>query len=68
MQCANALKATIAMGAVDLEGSVEWKPLQADVADLKSQEGKLQSDVAVTGTSTDEANSMAYGAGSEKIR
>ena len=63
MQCANALKATIAMGAVDLAGSVDLKPLQADAADLKSQEGKLQSDVAVPGNSADEADSMAHASG-----
>jgi hypothetical protein len=63
MQCANALQAIIAMGAVDLAGSMGLKPLQADVADLKSQEGKRQSDVAVTGNAADEADSVAQASG-----
>ena len=63
MQCANALEATIAIGYVGIAGCTGFKPLQADVADLKSLVGKLQSEVAVTPNSADQANSMAQASG-----
>jgi hypothetical protein len=53
MQCANALEATIAMGAIELARCTDLKPLQADVADLKSQVRKPQSEVGVTRNSAE---------------
>jgi hypothetical protein len=60
MQCANALEATIALG---LAGCTDLKPLQADVADLNSQVGKLQSEVEVTRNSADQAIDMRQASG-----
>jgi hypothetical protein len=63
MQCANALEATIALGAVGLAVCTDLKPHQVDVADLNSQVGKLQSEVELTRNSADRANDMPQASG-----
>ena len=63
MKSAIVLKLAAAALVVGLAGCTDLKPLQAEVADLKSQVGQLQSDVAGRRSrSADQANSAAQSA------
>ena len=62
MKYAIALKVAAVAVVAGLAGCQDMKPLQADVADLKSQVAKLQSDVAAAKSSADQANSTAQSA------
>jgi hypothetical protein len=63
MKSAIVLKVAAAAVVLGLVGCTDLKPLQAEVADLKSQVGKLQSDVQAAKQSADQANSAAQSAG-----
>ena len=54
MKCAIVLKVAAVAVVAGLAGCQDLKPLQADVADLKSQVAKLQSDVAAAKSSADQ--------------
>lgn len=62
MKSAIVLKLAAVAVVVGLVGCTDLKPLQAEVADLKSQVGKLQSDVQAAKQSADQANSAAQSA------
>jgi outer membrane murein-binding lipoprotein Lpp len=62
MKCAIVLKVAAVAVVAGLAGCQDLKPLQADVADLKSQVAKLQSDVAAAKSSADQASSTASAA------
>lgn len=62
MKSAIVLKLAAAAVVVGLVGCTDLKPLQAEVADLKSQVGKLQSDVQAAKQTADQANSAAQSA------
>src|ERR1700736_3098984 len=56
MKCAIVLKLAAVAVVAGLAGCQDLKPLQADVADLKSQVAKLQSDGQGARASADQAN------------
>ena len=64
MKCASVVKAAAAvMTVVGLAACTDLKPLQADIADLKSQLSKAQGDIAAAKSSADGANTAAQSAG-----
>jgi cell division septum initiation protein DivIVA len=62
MKSAIVLKVAAVAVVIGLVGCTDLKPLQAEVADLKSQVGKLQSDVQSAKQSADQATSAAQSA------
>ena len=65
MKCAIVVKVAAAAVVAGLAGCTDLKPLQAEVADLKSQVSKLQSDLSSAKSSADSAASAA---GSGRVR
>ena len=62
MKCAIVVKVAAAAVVAGLAGCTDLKPLQAEVADLKSQVSKLQSDLQAARSASDSANSAAQSA------
>jgi hypothetical protein len=62
MKSAIVMKVAAAAVVVGLVGCTDLKPLQADIADLKSQVSKLQSDTQSAKASADQAASSAQSA------
>ena len=63
MKCASVVKAAAAVAmVVGIAACTDIKPLQADIADLKSQVSKLQGDVAAAKSASDQANGAAASA------
>src|SRR5579864_869965 len=62
MNRAIVLKVAAVAVAAGLAGCQDLKPLQAEVADLKSQVSKLQSDQQAARQAADQANSAAQSA------
>ena len=63
MKSAIVLKVAAAAVVAGLAGCQDLKPLQADIADLKSQVSKLQSDLGAARSAADSANGAAKSAG-----
>jgi outer membrane murein-binding lipoprotein Lpp len=62
MKSATVMKVAAVAVVIGLAGCTDIKPLQADIADLKSQVSKLQSDQQATKASADQAASAAQAA------
>jgi methyl-accepting chemotaxis protein len=62
MKSAIVMKVAALAVVVGLAGCQDLKPLQSDIADLKSQVSKLQSDVQAAKSSADQASSSAQAA------
>jgi outer membrane murein-binding lipoprotein Lpp len=60
MKCAIVVKVAAAAVVAGLAGCTDLKPLQAEVADLKSQVSKLQSDLTAARSASDSANSRMF--------
>ena len=62
MKSATVMKVAAVAVVIGLAGCTDLKPLQADIADLKSQVSKLQADQQATKASADQAASAAQAA------
>jgi len=62
MKSATVMKVAAVAVVIGLAGCTDLKPLQADIADLKSQVSKLQADQQATKASADQAASAAQSA------
>jgi len=68
MKSAIVMKVAAAAVVVGLVGCTDLKPLQADIADLKSQVSKLQSDTQGAKASADQAASAAQTPARRSVR
>jgi murein lipoprotein len=62
MKRASVVKVAAATVVVGLAGCQDLKPIQTDIADMKTQLNKIQSDVTVVKASADQANNNALAA------